>query len=102
MIAAEGILTARGGVSSHAALVARQMGKVCVCGASALNIDYRAKTMSVDGAIFREGEDYLSIDGTSGDCLRGNCTTAPSEIIQGLLHGEKSRRRARLIKTSIS
>src|SRR5260221_7968750 len=50
MIAAEGILTARGGVSSHAALVARQMGKVCVCGASALQIDYAAKTMSVDGA----------------------------------------------------
>src|SRR6187401_1762464 len=66
MIAAEGILTARGGVSSHAALVARQMGKVCICGASALNIDYRAKTMSVNGAIFREGENYLSIDGTSG------------------------------------
>src|SRR6266550_2914109 len=66
MIAAEGILTARGGVSSHAALVARQMGKVCICGASALNINYRAKTMSVNGAIFREGENYLSIDGTSG------------------------------------
>ena len=49
MIAAEGILTAKGGVSSHAALVARQMGKVCVCGASALQIDYAAKTMTVDG-----------------------------------------------------
>jgi len=53
MIAAEGILTARGGVSSHAALVARQMGKVCICGASGLNIDYRAKTMSVNGTLFR-------------------------------------------------
>ncbi len=50
MIAAEGILTAKGGVSSHAALVARQMGKVCVCGAAALQIDYAAKTMTVDGA----------------------------------------------------
>src|SRR5258706_7741452 len=56
MIAAEGILTAKGGVSSHAALVARQMGKVCVCGASALQIDYTARTMSVDGATYNEGD----------------------------------------------
>jgi len=90
MIAAEGILTARGGVSSHAALVARQMGKVCVCGAAALNIDYRAKTMQVNGTIFREGEDYLSIDGTSGTVYAGQLRSAPSEIIQGLLHGDKS------------
>src|SRR5437763_3764915 len=89
MIAAEGILTARGGVSSHAALVARQMGKVCICGASALNIDYRAKTMSVNGAIFREGENYLSIDGTSGTVYADQLRNAPSEIIQGLLHGDK-------------
>ncbi|MBV9009668.1 MAG: pyruvate, phosphate dikinase [Verrucomicrobia bacterium] len=93
MIAAEGILTARGGVSSHAALVARQMGKVCVCGASALNIDYRAKTMSVDGQVFREGEDYLSIDGTSGTVYAGQLRTAPSEILQGLLHGDKAARK---------
>jgi pyruvate,orthophosphate dikinase len=52
MIAAEGILTAKGGVSSHAALVARQMGKVCVCGAAALQIDYAAKTMTVDGVTY--------------------------------------------------
>src|SRR6185295_14600449 len=65
MIAAEGILTARGGVSSHAALVARQMGKVCVCGAAALHVDYGAKTLEVDGVIYNQG-DYLSIDGTSG------------------------------------
>jgi pyruvate, orthophosphate dikinase len=89
MIAAEGILTARGGVSSHAALVARQMGKVCICGASGLNIDYRAKTMSVNGAIFREGENYLSIDGTSGTVYADQLRNAPSEIIQGLLHGDK-------------
>src|SRR5213079_964697 len=89
MIAAEGILTARGGVSSHAALVARQMGKVCICGASALNIDYRAKTMSVNGAIFREGENYLSIDGTSGTVYADQLRNAPSEIIQGLLHVDK-------------
>ncbi|MDQ2867519.1 MAG: pyruvate, phosphate dikinase [Verrucomicrobiota bacterium] len=90
MIAAEGILTARGGVSSHAALVARQMGKVCICGAAALQIDYKAKTMTVDNAIFREGEDYLSIDGTSGTVYAGQLPTAASEIIQGLLDGDKA------------
>src|SRR5438874_2387997 len=90
MIAAEGILTARGGVSSHAALVARQMGKVCICGASALQIDYAKKTVSVDGQTFREGYDFLSIDGTSGTVYAGQLATAPSEIITGTLHGDKS------------
>src|SRR5207245_2221221 len=84
MIAAEGILTARGGVSSHAALVARQMGKVCVCGASALQIDYHAKTLNVSGRTFNEG-DFLSIDGTSGTVYAGQVKTAPSEVIQVLL-----------------
>ncbi|MGH7952053.1 MAG: pyruvate, phosphate dikinase [Limisphaerales bacterium] len=86
MIAAEGILTARGGVSSHAALVARQMGKVCVCGASALSVDYQAKTLTVDGQKFNEG-DALSIDGTSGTVYAGEVKTAHSEVIQGLLEG---------------
>src|SRR5438876_2838421 len=90
MIAAEGILTARGGVSSHAALVARQMGKVCICGASALQIDYGKKTVSVGGQTFREGYDFLSIDGTSGTVYAGQLATAPSEIITGTLHGDKS------------
>jgi pyruvate,orthophosphate dikinase len=89
MIAAEGILTARGGVSSHAALVARQMGKVCVCGASALNIDYNAKTVSVGGQTFNEG-DFLSIDGTQGVVYAGQIKTAPSEIVAGLIHGDKA------------
>ncbi|MDQ6861834.1 MAG: pyruvate, phosphate dikinase, partial [Verrucomicrobiota bacterium] len=93
MIAAEGILTARGGVSSHAALVARQMGKVCICGAAALDIDYRAKTMTVGDAVFREGEDYLSIDGTSGTVYAGQLPTAESEIIGGLLRGDKTAQR---------
>ena len=66
MIAAEGILTARGGVSSHAALVARQMGKVCVCGASALQIDYGAKTVTAGDVVLNKG-DFISIDGTSGE-----------------------------------
>jgi len=89
MIAAEGILTARGGVSSHAALVARQMGKVCVCGASSILIDYDKKTMSVSGLTIAEG-DYLSIDGTSGLVYAGQIKTAPSEIISGLIHGDKA------------
>ncbi len=89
MIAAEGILTAKGGVSSHAALVARQMGKVCVCGASALEIDYTAKTVKASGQTFSEG-DFLSIDGTSGIVYGGAIKTAPSEIISGLLHGDKA------------
>ena len=84
MIAAEGILTARGGVSSHAALVARQMGKVCVCGASALQVDYQAKQMNVGGQLFKEG-DFLSIDGTAGEVYPGELKTAPSEIIQVLV-----------------
>src|SRR6059058_4854410 len=70
MIAAEGILTARGGVSSHAALVARQMGKVCICGASELQINYSAKTMTVKGKTYKEG-DYLSINGTVGEVYPG-------------------------------
>ncbi|HEY5912989.1 MAG TPA: putative PEP-binding protein, partial [Verrucomicrobiae bacterium] len=93
MIAAEGILTAKGGVSSHAALVARQMGKVCVCGASALQIDYNAKTVTADGTTYNEG-DYLSINGTLGNVYAGQLPTAPSEIIQVLveksLDGSKS------------
>jgi pyruvate,orthophosphate dikinase len=84
MIAAEGILTARGGVSSHAALVARQMGKVCVCGASALHIDYNARTLEVGGQAFKEG-DFLSINGTSGEVYAGEVRTAASEVVQVLI-----------------
>jgi len=84
MIAAEGIVTAKGGVSSHAALVARQMGKVCVCGASALQIDYSTKTVTVDGVTYKEG-DFLSINGTLGNIYPGEIPTAASEIIQVLI-----------------
>ena len=93
MIAAEGILTAKGGVSSHAALVARQMGKVCVCGAGALQIDYTAKTVTAAGTTYNEG-DYLSINGTLGNVYAGQLPTAHSEIVQVLveksLDGSKS------------
>jgi len=84
MIAAEGILTAKGGVSSHAALVARQMGKVCVCGAAELQIDYAARTASVHGHTYKEG-DFLSIDGTVGEVYAGEIKTAASEIVQVLV-----------------
>ncbi len=93
MIAAEGILTAKGGVSSHAALVARQMGKVCVCGAAALHIDYKTKELTVAGLTIKEG-DYLSIDGTSGTVYAGELPTAPSEIIQGLLDDDKQAQKS--------
>ena len=104
MIAAEGILTARGGVSSHAALVARQMGKVCVCGASGVQIDYQKRTLSANGTTLKQG-DYISIDGSAGDVFAGEVTTAPSEIVQVLvdrsLDGKKSetyQRYAKLMK----
>jgi pyruvate,orthophosphate dikinase len=94
MIAAEGILTSRGGVSSHAALVARQMGKVCVCGASEIQIDYQKRTLSANGTTLKQG-DYISIDGSAGEVFAGEVTTAPSEIVQVLvdqsLDGKKSR-----------
>jgi pyruvate,orthophosphate dikinase len=89
MIAAEGILTARGGVSSHAALVARQMGKVCVCGAAAVHVDYDKQIVNIGSQSFKEG-DFLSIDGTAGTVYAGEVKTAPSEIIAGLIHGDKA------------
>lgn len=84
MDAAEGILTARGGMTSHAALVARQMGKVCVAGCSALNIDYNTHTMSVNGRVIKEG-DWISLDGTTGEVLEGKVATKPSEVLQVLI-----------------
>jgi pyruvate, orthophosphate dikinase len=87
MIAAEAILTARGGVSSHAALVARQMGKVCVCGASALQIDYVNRTLTAGDVTLQYGE-YISVDGSAGEVYAGEVKTAPSEVVQVLV--EKS------------
>ncbi len=94
MIAAEGILTARGGVSSHAALVARQMGKVCVCGAAELDIDYKSRTIKVDGSTYKEG-DYLSINGTTGEIFADELKTAPSEIIQVLVDKKLDPKKSR-------
>jgi len=98
MIAAEGILTARGGVSSHAALVARQMGKVCVCGAAAVEVDYQARSVSVDGQTFKEG-DWMSIDGTAGKVYAGKVKTAPSEIVAGLIDGDEAAKKTEKFKS---
>jgi len=86
MHASEGILTARGGMTSHAALVARQMGKVCVAGCGALKINYREGKISVDGKdiVVKQG-DYISIDGTTGEVIVGKLETYPSEVIQVLI-----------------
>ncbi len=84
MDAAEGILTARGGMTSHAALVARQMGKVCVAGCAALEIDYGTHTMRVKGRTVREG-DWISLDGSTGEVLEGKVPTKPSEVLQVLV-----------------
>jgi pyruvate, orthophosphate dikinase len=98
MIAAEGILTARGGVSSHAALVARQMGKVCVCGAAALEVDYHGRNVSVEGQTFKEG-DWMSIDGTAGKVYAGKVKTAPSEIVAGLINGDEAAKKTEKFKS---
>ncbi len=97
MIAANGILTARGGVSSHAALVARQMGKICVCGAADVQINYVKRTMKIGKMNFKEG-DFLSIDGTSGEIFPGEVKTAPSEVVQGLLENKAAAKRGRTYK----
>jgi pyruvate,orthophosphate dikinase len=84
MDAAEGILTARGGMTSHAALVARQMGKVCVAGCSSLEIDYATHTMTVKGKKIREG-DWISLDGATGEVIEGKVATRPSEVLRVLV-----------------
>jgi len=86
MVVSEGILTERGGMTSHAALVARQMGKVCVAGCGALSIDYQKGEMRVNGSeiVLREG-DYLSIDGSTGEVIAGEVHTKNSEIIEVLV-----------------
>jgi pyruvate,orthophosphate dikinase len=81
---AEGILTARGGMTSHAAVVARGMGKSCVAGCGALEIDYDKKLMRVGDHVIREGE-FISIDGSTGEVIEGQIPTLPSEVIQVLI-----------------
>jgi pyruvate,orthophosphate dikinase len=110
MNAAEGVLTARGGMTSHAALVARQMGKVCIVGCEVLRIDAKQRLMTAaspgakEPRIVREG-DWLSIDGSTGEVIEGRMATKPSEILQVILDGtldpkksEVYRRYATLMK----
>jgi pyruvate,orthophosphate dikinase len=87
MNAAEGILTARGGMTSHAALVGRQMGKTCIVGCGALNIDYKSRQFKTDSStvIVKEG-DWISIDGSTGEVFLGNISTKPSEVIAVLIN----------------
>lgn len=79
MNAAEGILTARGGMTSHAAVVARGMGKCCVSGAGAINVNYKNRTVDIDGVIIREG-DYISLNGSTGEVYLGQIKTKPAEV----------------------
>ncbi|NLB63486.1 MAG: pyruvate, phosphate dikinase, partial [Fibrobacter sp.] len=84
MLAAAGILTTKGGVSSHAAVVARQMGKVCVAGAGEIEINYQKGEMKAKGVSIKEG-DFISINGSTGEVIAGKIDTAPSELIQVLV-----------------
>ena len=87
---AEGVLTARGGMTSHAALVGRQMGKVCVVGCADLDIDYAAGTLGVAGNTFKEG-DWLSLDGFEGQIIEGRLRTMESEALNATLSGRQPR-----------
>ena len=79
MSAAEGILTARGGMTSHAAVVARGMGKCCVSGAGAIIVDYKAKTVTIEGVTYKEG-DYISLNGSTGQVYAGQIETRAAEL----------------------
>ena len=86
MVAAEGVLTARGGKTSHAAVVARGMGKTCVCGAEALEIDAEAGTVTVAGRVLT-GEDVIAIDGQTGEIFLGEVPVTDSPVTTYLSHG---------------
>ena len=100
MSESEGILTAKGGMTSHAALVARQMGKVCVAGCGALQIDYKKGTLTVENSnvVVKEG-DYISIDGSTGEVIAGKIATKPSEVIQVLVTKELDPKKSDIYKT---
>jgi len=87
MNAAEGILTVRGGMTSHAALVARQMGKTCIVGCGALNVDYKTRVFKVEGKNIEVKEgDFISIDGSTGEVILGKIPTKPSEVVEVLIN----------------
>jgi len=91
MLHSQGILTSRGGVSSHAALVARQLGKVCICGASEVVINYEKKTLTAGKIVLKEG-DYISIDGSTGLIYKGMIESADSEVKRVLEGGLKANK----------
>ena len=97
MHAAAGILTTRGGMTSHAAVVARGMGRPCVCGAGALRIDANAGTMTVGGATFRKG-DVITIDGGKGEVLKGRVEDAPAGAVRRLRPDHELGRRGPLTR----
>ena len=100
MIAAQGILTSRGGKTSHAAVVARGMGKTCVCGAEELDVDTKARRLTAPGGVVVEEGDVLSIDGSSGVIYLGEVPVAPSPVVEyfeGRL-GADSLRAGELVK----
>src|SRR5262249_37681217 len=97
MAAAEGILTARGGMTSHAAVVARGMGKICVVGCSDLAVDYEHRILRFKDQEILEGQP-LSIDGTTGEVLKGSLPTIASEIIQVLVQRTLPKERSKLYR----
>jgi pyruvate,orthophosphate dikinase len=102
MNASLGFMTAFGGMTSHAALVARQMGKVCIVGCDALSFDYHARTMTVTTAkgevVVREG-DWISIDGFAGEVIQGRIETTPSEVIRVLIEKNLDAKEAPIYQT---
>lgn len=101
MHASRGILTARGGMTSHAALVARQMGKVCVVGCADLEIDYQKRRMVVGDRVIREGN-YISLDGTAGEVYAGQIPTRPSEILRVIIDKSLSPKKSSIYNDFMS
>jgi pyruvate, orthophosphate dikinase len=101
MHAARGILTARGGMTSHAALVARQMGKVCIVGCGDLEIDYPGRRMTIGDRVIREGQ-YLSLDGTAGEVFAGQIPTRPSEILRVLIDKSLAPQRSQVYQDYVA
>src|SRR5208337_3574594 len=101
MHASHGILTARGGMTSHAALVARQMGKVCVVGCSDLEIDYRNRRMTIGDRVIREGQ-YLSLDGSIGEVFAGQIPTRPSEVLRVIIDKSLAPQRSQIYQDYVA
>ena len=93
MWAAQGILTSTGGMTSHAAVVARGWGKCCIAGASSLNIDYKTKTISVADKVLKEG-DWISLNGSTGVVYKGQIPTQASPVVLGIVGGNKEAQKA--------